>query len=224
MSKFSKEDILSKVAEMLNEQEVVSDNRKGFDFFEGEIKLNQTISNILKESNNNKLNNFCREYANKISNGVKESALYESFISGVSQWNYLNAVDTQLSAIVDRVGKYKQEIDFTKILNIMKESESFYIVPLIEEVVLDYINDKSAANRTILKDRLMCFHADPFVNEMLNILYYDRSINESVNLTKLEEQVRARVNIEKIYSPIMVIKENECVFNVKGTYYNRKEY
>ena len=216
-------EILSKVAEMLNESnnEVVNET-KNFDYFENQIKLNETISAILKESKNENLNAFCREYANQLSNGVKESRLYESFISGVSQWNWLNAVDTQLSAIADRVNKYKQEIDFSKILNVMKETESYYIVPLIESVVLDYVNSKTSANRTILKDRLMCFQHDPYVNEMLNVLYYDRSINESLNLDNLENQVRTKVTIEKIFSPIQVIKENECVFNVKGTYYNRK--
>ena len=219
----SNEELLSKVAEMINEsnKEVVED-KKGLDFFEGQIKLNETISAILKESTNEKLNAFCREYADKIANGVKESRLYESFISGVSQWNWLNAVDTNLSAISDRVNKYKQEIDFSKILNVMKDTESYYIVPLIEQVVLDYVNNKNAANRATLKDRLMCFHHDPFVNEMLNVLYYDKSINESLNLDNLENQVRSKVTIEKIFSPIQVIKENECVFNVKGTYYNRK--
>lgn len=217
------EELLSKVAEMINEsnREVVEE-KKGLDFFEGQIKLNETISSILKESTNEKLNAFCRDYANQIANGVKESRLYESFISGVSQWNWLNAVDTHLSAIADRVNKYKQEIDFSKILNVMKETDSYYIVPLIEEVVIDYMNNKSGANRATLKDRLMCFHHDPFVNEMLNILYYDKSINESLNLENLENQVRSKVTIEKIFSPIQVIKENECVFNVKGTYYNRK--
>ena len=224
MAKMSNEEILSKVAEMLNESRStdVVNEKKNLDYFENQIKLNETISAILKESTNSKLNDFCREYANQIANGVKESRLYESFISGVSQWNWLNAVDTQLSAIADRVNKYKQEIDFSKILNVMKETDSYYIVPLIEEVVLDYVNDKSAPKRTVLKDRLMCFHHDPFVNEMLNILYYDRSINESLNLDNLENQVRSKVTIEKIFSPIQVIKENECVFNVKGTYYNRK--
>lgn len=223
MAKMTNEEILLKVAEMLNESnsEVINET-KNLDFFENQIKLNETISNILKESTNEKLNAFCREYANQLANGVKESRLYESFISGVSQWNWLNAVDTQLSAIADRVNKYKQEIDFSKMLNIMKETDSYYIVPLIEEVVLDYVNDKSAAKRAILKDRLMCFHHDPIVNEMLNILYYDRSINESLNLDNLENQVRSKVTIEKIFSPVQVIKENECVFNVKGTYYNRK--
>lgn len=223
MAKMTNEEIISKVAEMLNESNnKVVEEIKNFDYFENQIKLNETISAILKESKNDKLNEFCRNYANQIANGVKESRLYESFISGVSQWNWLNAVDTQLSAIADRVNKYKQEIDFSKMLNIMKETDSYYIVPLIEQVVLDYVNNKSAANRTVLKDRLMCFHYDPFVNEMLNILYYDRSINESLNLDNLENQVRSKVTIEKIFSPIQVIKENECVFNVNGTYYNRK--
>lgn len=193
-----------------------------FKDFENKIKLKTSINNILKETKNEQVRSFCNNYMKAIIDGKAESTLYESFISGSSKWNYINAVDTELSAINKRVEKYKQEIDFSKIINTMKESDSAYIVPLIEEVVLDYINDKTTAKRTILKDRLMCFHFDPFVNEMLNILYYDHAISESFESTFKNDILANRVSVNKIYSPLYFIKENECVFNVKGSYFVRK--
>ena len=196
--------------------------RLSFNDYENKIKLKYSINNILKKSKNEKLKEFCNSYMTALANGKSEANLYESFISGASKWNYINSVDTELSAIAKRIDKYKQEIDFTKIINIMKESDSSYIVPLIEEVVINYINDKNSANRTILKDRLMCFHFDPFVNEMLNILYYDHALSESFDSNFKNDILNNKISINKVYSPLYFIKENECVFNVNGTYYVRK--
>ena len=196
----------------------MSNRKLTFENMDDKIKLYSCISTILNESNNTKLADFCKSYLNKIDSGVKECNLYESFISGVSNWNFINPVETELSALVKRIDKYKQEIDLTKIVNVMKQTDSAYLVPLIEEVVLDYMNNKSAGNRAILKDRLMCFHHDAFIKEMLNVLYYDKSVNESIK----RNIVNNKITYEKIYSPIFLVKENECIFNVKGQYYSRK--
>lgn len=194
-------------------------NRKlTFENMDDKIRLYSCISTILNESNNAKLIDFCKSYLNKIDAGVKECNLYESFISGVSNWNFINPVETELSALAKRIDKYKQEIDLTKIINTMKQTDSAYLVPLIEEVVLDYMNNKTAGNRAVLKDRLMCFHHDAFIKEMLNVLYYDKSVNESIK----KNIVNNKITYEKIYSPIFLVKENECIFNVKGQYYSRK--
>ena len=215
----TKNEILDKVAEMLNDVNESENTRISFNDIEDKIHLRQSIKNILKESKNEKLNSFLNNMLNELKNGKTESMLYESFISGVSNWNYLNAVDTELSAVNSRIDKYKQEIDFSKILNTMKNTTSAYIVPVIESCVLDYINNKTANNRVILTDRLMAFHYDPFVKDMLEVLHCDRSITESVNYKN--EQIH-NVKISKIYSPIYTISENECIFNVSGNFYNKK--
>lgn len=196
----------------------MSNRKLTFENMDDKIKLYSCISTILNESQNAKLTEFCKSYLSKIDAGVKECNLYESFISGVSNWNFINPVETELSALAKRIDKYKQEIDLTKIINTMKQTESAYLVPLIEEVVLDYMNNKTAGNRAVLKDRLMCFHHDAFIKEMLNILYYDKSVNESIK----NNIVNNKITYEKIYSPILLVKENECIFNVKGQYYSRK--
>ena len=191
--------------------------------YDTHIDLSKTISNILtKESKNESLRAFCEQYIDALNSGKAEENLYESFISGVSNWNYLNAVDTELSALSDRISKYKQDIDLKKILNTMKGTGSYYIVPLIEGVVVDWMNNKSMTNKAILKQRLEAFEYDPFVRDILNVVQHDLSIENTVYLGESVELLNNKVHTEKIYSPVLYIKENECVFNVKGTYYDRK--
>ena len=196
---------------------------QNIDMYDTHIDLSKTISNILKkEPKNESLRAFCEQYITALNRGKKDELLYESFISGVSNWNYLNAVDTELSALSDRISKYQQDIDLKKILETMKETGSYYIVPLIEGVVIDYMNNKSMQNKAILKQRLSAFEYDPFVRDIINIVQHDLSIASTVYLGESIELLNNRVHTENIYSPVLYIKENECVFNVKGIYYDRK--
>ena len=77
-------------------------------------------------------------------------------------------------------------------------------------------------NKAILKQRLQAFEYDPFVRDILNVVMHDLSMENTVYLGESVENINSVVHTEKIFSPVKYIKENECVFNVKGTYYNRK--
>ena len=87
--------------------------------------------------------------------------LYESFINGMSQWNYLNAVDTEMSALKERISKYKQEIDLTKILEMMLQTQSYYIVPLIESCVVSYMNNKKCSYKSYVKTIMRTVYVRP---------------------------------------------------------------
>ena len=187
------------------------------------INLDSTIKKILlKEGKNEGLKTFCSQYQTALNNGKAEETLYESFISGISRWNHLSAVDTEISALKDRVQKYQQDVDLKKILRVMESTGSYYIVPLIESCVADYIDNKTMQNKAILKQRLQAFEYDPFVRDILNVVMNDQSIESTVYLGESLENLNSVAHTEKIFSPVKYIKENECVFNVKGTYYNRK--
>ena len=187
------------------------------------IELDKTIKNILEHCGvNKKLADFCMSYYNELNKGVTEESLLESFISGISNWNFMPAVDTQISALRARTEKYKQEIDLKRILEYMSQTGSYYIVPLIEECVLDYMNNKSLANKAILKQRLVPFEFDPFVRDIENILLFDLSIPNTVYLGESVEKMNGYVHTDLVYSPVLYIKENESVFNVKGMYYVKK--
>lgn len=187
------------------------------------INLDGTIKKILvKEGKNEGLKTFCSQYQTALNNGKAEETLYESFISGISKWNHLDAVDTEISALKDRIQKYKQDVDLKKILRIMESTGSYYIVPLIEGCVADYVENKNMQNKAILKQRLQAFEYDPFVRDILNVVMNDQSIESTVYLGESLEKLNSIAHTEKVFSPVKYIKENECVFNVKGTYYNRK--
>lgn len=209
-----------KVNEMAKAEKPVQKKTKNM--IKSHIGLSEAITAILKENKNEKLKVFCEQYINALNSGKPEEILYESFISGISNWNYLSAVDTELSALKDRVSRYKQDIDLKKILETMSQTGSYYIVPLIEDVVVDYVENKNMATRAILLQRLEAFEYDPFVRDIECLVTRDLSIDNTVYLGESVEYLNNQVKTELVFSPVQYIKENECVFNVKGSYFARK--
>jgi hypothetical protein len=155
-------------------------------------------------------------FREKLEQDVPEVLLYEAFISAMSGYNHLPAVHTELSAVGERVTKYKNDIDISKIIETMKDTRSNYLIPLIEDVVDNYLTDKNEQSKSSLKETLIKFSYDPFVRDILNIVMLDA--------TQLQlEYANAECDIEeKLYSPILYLGENEVLFNVKGSYYVKK--
>ena len=217
---YTEEEVNAIIADKMNETKT---EVKSVHNIPNYINLHSVITKILNENKSNeKLKVFCEQYMNALNEGKSDEELYEAFITGASNWNYLSAVDTELSALKDRVGKYKQDIDLKKILETMKETASYYIVPLIEDVVVDYVNNKSMSNRGILLQRLDNFSYDHFVRDIINVVSRDNSIPNSVYLGESLEMANENFHTENVFSPIQYIKENECVFNVKNSYYVRR--
>lgn len=169
-----------------------------------EGKVNPTISALLEG------------FKEKLDQDVPEVLLYEAFVSAMSGYNYLPAVHTELSAVGERVEKYKNDIDISKIIETMKSTRSNYLIPLIEDVVDNYLTDKNEQSKSSLKETLVKFSYDPFVRDILNIVMLDA--------TQLQlEYSNASCDIEeKLFSPILYLGESEVLFNVKGTYYVKK--
>lgn len=209
------------ILESKTNEVVVESVKKTYRDIRANIGLSGTISKILSENKNNeKLKVFCGQYISAMNEGRSEESLCESFISGVSNWSYLSAVDTELSALSDRVNKYKQEISFKKIMETMLQTSSYYIVPLIEDCIVEYVENKNLQTRGLMLQRLYSFEYDPFVRDIITLVTRDLSIDNTV---KIEESLSEHfTKTEYIYSPIQYIKENECVFNVKGSYFIRK--
>ena len=223
---YTEEEVNQLISERMKEIENKQPEKTGSGSFreiDTHIELNSTIKKILENcGTNKKLAVFCMNYYNELNRGISEEALYESFISGISNWNYMPAVETEISAMRSRTEKYKQEIDLKKILEAMAQTGSYYIVPLIEECVLDYVNAKTLQNKAILKQRLVPFEFDPFVRDIENILVYDLSIPNTVYLGESVEKKNGYVHTDMVFSPVLYVKENESVFNVRGMYYVKK--
>lgn len=147
-----KDDLLSKFSNFLDENLKEETNKPlNLSSIDNGIKLVESIDNILaKEGSNNQLVSFVTQYKNAIADGCREEMLYETFTQGLGQFGYLRAVDTELSALKERIGKAKQNIDLTKILEIMNNTTSYYIVPLIESDIVDYMKEKTPNKRVLL--------------------------------------------------------------------------
>lgn len=217
---YTREEVEAIIESKMAELPVAEPTKKSYRDIHTNVGLSSVITKILSESSNEKLKVFCGQYISALNEGKSEESLCESFISGASNWNYLNAVDTELSALSDRVNKYKQEINIKKIMETMLQTSSYYIVPLIEECVVEYVDNKNMQTRGAMLQRLYSFEYDPFVRDIITLVTRDMSIDNTVTLG--ESLAESFTETEYIYSPIQYIKENECVFNVKGSYFVRK--
>ena len=178
------------------------------------LGLREAINTLLRE-NNNDLKDVLDEYKEHLDNGVSETLIYEQFISALQSFSYFPTVGNAIKAVEDRVSQYKSDVDITKIIETMKATRSSYLVPLIEDVVNNYIANKNEQTKHQLKETLVKFTYDPFVRDIVSLVTLDA--------TDLQlEYANAECDIEKIYSPLMYIGENEVIFNVKGTYYIKK--
>ena len=155
------------------------------------------------------------EYFKSQLEGNPEIMVYESFISAMQSFHYFPKVGNAVKAIKDRVDTYESDVSITKIMETMKKSRSQYLVPIIEDLVQNYLDNKNMQTKSSLKEGLIKFSYDPFVRDLINLV--------TVDATNLQlEYANATCDIEKVYSPVLYLGENEAVFGVRGSYYIKK--
>jgi len=206
LEKYSKDKLISEW--LVNQKRVYSIKHLGVrkainTLMEKEGRYNTTLAMILED---------LREKLET----TPEVLLYETFISAVSGFTHLPAVNTELGAIANKVKQYKNDVDITKIIETMKDTRSNYLLPLIEDVVDNYLSNKTETTKHILKETLVKFSYDQFIRDILNLVILDA--------TQLQlEYANAECDIvDKLFSPILYLGEQEVLFNVKGTYYIKK--
>lgn len=192
------------------------------------INLMESIIRLKKKTSNQKLHNILDEYYNALANNAYEERLYETFYSNLSNYSYLLPVETEMSALNKRINAVKQDIDLTKLLEMMQATSSYYIVPLIEHQVVDYIKNKTPNKRQALIFGLRPYAHDPYVKQILECVILDDSkeanvMGESV-LSKADRKklILENASVVTMYSPIQYVKENESVFNLGGIFYEKK--
>ncbi len=154
-------------------------------------------------------------YQDILESGVPEVRLYESFLTAMQSFAYFPKVGNAIAAINHNVENYKTDISISKIVDAMKESRSSYLVPIIEDTIQNYLDDKNPQTQSLVKECLIKFSYDPFIRDIINLVTLDA--------TELQlEHANASCDIEKIYSPILYLGENEAAFSVKGMFYVKK--
>jgi len=181
------------------------------------IGVRDSINRLLvsEGKHHSTLNGILNLYKERLEEEVPEVMLYESFVSAASGFSYLPAVNTELETIHDRTKKYALDIDIEKIVETMKETKSNYLIPLIEDAVNNYLSNKTEQSKHMLKETLVKFSYDPFIRDIINVLILDA--------TDLQlEYANESVKIDRVYSPLVYLGENECLFNIKNSYYIKK--
>lgn len=144
-----------------------------------------------------------------------EVLLYESFITAMQSFSYLPKVGNAVQAIKDRVDNYEADVSITKIMETMKRTRSSYLVPIIEDLVQNYLDNKTEQTKSSLKEGLIKFSYDPFIRDIINLV--------TVDATNLQlEYANASCDIEKVFSPVLYLGENEAIFGVRGSFYIKK--
>lgn len=195
------------------------------------LRLYEHIAEVMKTDaiKNEKLKDVLLQYSSAIGAGAYEERLYETFLQNTSNFDYLLPVERMRNAIMEVATEKHEEITLTKILEEMKDSYNSYIyVNLIQEDVARYVKNPTATNRVQLRNALMPYASDPYINEMFNIIYRDDSVKsntleeKALNIKEQVELIRQNVSVENIYTPVQYVRENECIFNVHGQYFIKK--
>jgi hypothetical protein len=179
------------------------------------IGIRESINSLKSESNENAgLKEILEDFKGFLET-TPEVLLYENFINALNSFNYFPAIEKSISIITEKVDLYKNDININKIMEAMKSTKSGYLVPLIEDIVDGYLNNKTEETKHFLKEALVKYSYDPYIQDIMNILISDAT---SLQL----EYANATCEIEKIHSPLIYLGENEAVFNIKGSYYIKK--
>lgn len=192
------------------------------------IRLMESITNIRRKTDNVKLNAILEQYEGALAQGAYEERLYETFLSKISNYDYLLPVETEMQRLNKRINHNKFSIDVTKILESMLETPSYYIVPLIEEEVTAYMKDKNPANKLVLESRIQNFIYDPYVRMIYDIVNDDRDIRAyqmNEGIVKHQDKmsfINENARLDNVYSPVQFVSEGVCVFNVGGKFYTKK--
>ena len=194
------------------------------------ICLGESINNIMNSEakSNKKLVETLEQYKGALNQGLYEERLYEGFIKNITPFNYLKSVDKEIKRLEKVAEEHQVSINVTKILEEMYTTNSYYILPMIEEDACRFIKNPTDVNCNQLKAALVSFAADPYCRAIMEELeYYNNKPSFLLNDKTMTIKDRAKLikehaNVSNIYSPVQYIKENECVFNANGQFYVKK--
>jgi len=147
----------------------------------------------------------------KAFNNAPEWAVIENVISVLDPYKWDPTVKENLAVLETNFKKYEEDIKIYKAVDAAKNSRSNFVYSGVEKVVENYLNYRTAANRTALLESLNKYVYDVNIKNLYNVvLESDRSF-----------QLKAGSNdafIGKIYSPI-IVQENSEIFAVHGKAY-----
>lgn len=172
---------------VINESEAraAQEKKKTLSTYKTKLNLLKSVSKILEscDYSDSGIIDFTKQYYNALTDpdGPREERIYETFMDGLNQYTYLNPVQAELNALKSRVQKDKKNIDMIELLDIMKDSNSFYLVPHIEDVVIEYMDHNTPATRVQLLSAINPYLFDPFVKQIYAMVNSNMTKEQFIN-------------------------------------------
>ena len=213
----------SKAEKELQESKTYRTVDNGIHLYEHVRKLQQ------KYPENVKLQEILSEYASALQAGCREEMLYETFCARMKGgFDYLDAVEESVGLIQAEVAKNKPCIDLVKMLEMMSNTKWSYLVPIIESVVCDYMENPNLQTKNILLNHVRMYEFCPYIVDMILAVNNDtnncvgNTLPESLGTKDVNKLITQHAHTESVFSPVQYVKENECIFNVSNQFFVRK--
>ena len=213
----------SKAEKELQESKTYRTIDNGIHLYEHVRKLQQ------KYPENVRLQETLSEYASALQAGCREEMLYETFCARMKGgFDYLNAVEESVGLIQSSVAKNKPCVDLVKMLEMMSNTKWSYLVPIIESVVCDYMENPNLQTKNILLNHVRMYEFCPYIVDMILMVNNDtnnsvgNTLPESLSAKDVNKFVTQHAHTESVFSPVQYVKENECIFNVSNQFFVRK--
>lgn len=210
-------DLRDRVDSLINESErqEAARRKKTIDTYKTNLNLLESVSKIMESCSysDSGVVDFAKQYYDALTDpaGPREERIYETFIEGLDQYAYLNPVQDEIYALKDRVKGDKRNIDLVELLDIMKESSSFYIVEHIEDAVIAYMDNNNASTRVQLLSAINPYLYDPFVKQIYamvnNNLSKEQILVESYKMDKTLESLENTGDLigEDVVTPVIAL-------------------
>lgn len=199
----------AKLDSMIAESEKAEKQQKKKDLSSYNTKLGllESVSKILDKCDysTSGILEFAKPYYQALTDpkGPREERIYETFMNGLENYTFLEPVQTELNLLKNRVKKNKQNIDLAELLDIMKDSSSFYLVDHIEDAVINYMDSKNASTRVQLLSAINPYLYDPFVKQIYAMVNSDMTKDEY-----LHESYKPDQTLESLESIGSVVARN----------------
>jgi hypothetical protein len=140
-----------------------------------------------------------------------EWLVIEEVISALTPYTWDPVVKENLDAISTSFNKFNEDIKIYRAVTEAKNSRSSFLMSGLEKHIDNYLNYRTAANRTTLLENLSKFSYDPNIRSIYNVVL------ETETSFQLKEG-RSDAWVTKVYSPV-IITESDEIFAVHGKAY-----
>ncbi len=146
--------------------------------------------------------------------GYPEWQVAHVVVESLKQFEWSPVVKENIKIITENINKFKEDIKIYNSVLEVKNSSTNFLMSGLEREIENYLNHRTATNRSKLLETLNKFTFDPAIKNLYNIVV------ESAN----GFQIKGNSNdayVKNVYSPVFLNENNEEFFTVYGKPYIR---